>query len=77
LFGTVRELLGAVGVRIDDEGVGRGSAFVPWSQVSSVERREFGVVRIVGRGRRLDLRTYLFADRERVEAFIEEKAPRS
>ena len=66
------ELRGA-GIKVSAEGVGRGGALLPWTEVESVERKEFGVVEFRGKGQRFVLKSYLYRDRAGLEAFIDER----
>jgi hypothetical protein len=67
---TVRELAGALRVRIDERGVARGSVELAWSEVETLAAPKFGLLELAGNGKRLLLRTYLYDDRTKLLEFI-------
>jgi hypothetical protein len=63
IYVALRELGGAVGVRIDERGVGKGKLELGWDEIESLEAPAFGLLVIHGKGQSLRLRTYLYDDR--------------
>jgi len=61
-----RELRGGLGVRVDEHGVHRGGLSIAWSEIEALAVPEFGVLDIVGAGKQLRLRTYLFCEPKRL-----------
>ena len=70
LLASIRELRGAVGVRVDADGVGRGGVSLAWSEIEELEAPAFGLLELRGAGKTLRLRTYLYRDRRAVLEFV-------
>lgn len=78
LWATLREIRGAWGIRIDDDGVHSGQikgGVLPWSQVLSVESVSFGVWRITGAGVSLRICAYMFESREKLSRLVKRRGP--
>lgn len=70
---TLRELRGAVGMRIDASGISRGRRELRWEQVESVRAPRFGQLELRGAQLQLTVHPYLFAEPKRVLAYIGER----
>jgi hypothetical protein len=62
----VGELRGALGIRIDDAGVHRRGQTIAWADVERIEEPTYGSLEIVGAGKSVVLRTYLFREPKRL-----------
>jgi hypothetical protein len=67
---SVRELAGALRVRIDERGLGCGNVELAWSEVETLATPTFGLLELSGNGKRVLLRTYLYDDRAKLLEFI-------
>lgn len=74
-----RELKGAVGITIDDQGIHRsgplGRLEIAWGDISRLEKLEFGVVQVETRdGQQLRLCTYMFERRASLERLLTQRS---
>jgi hypothetical protein len=67
---TVRELAGALRMRIDDRGVAMGNVELAWGEIETLVAPKFGLLELAGNGKRVLLRTYLYDDRLELLEFI-------
>lgn len=67
---TVRELAGALRVRLDERGVGLGNVELTWGEIETLSAPKFGLLELAGNGKRVLLRTYLYTDRSKLLEFI-------
>lgn len=80
LWATLRELRGAWGIRIDDDGIHSGKfpgGCLSWDQVQLVEPLSFGVWRVHGPSSKLRICAYLFESREKLSRLVKKRAPSS
>ena len=72
-FGAFRDLRSAWRTRIDDEGIGQGSARIRWPEITSLKLEE-GIAVLTGAERRIRVATYLFEDHDALERTLLEHA---
>lgn len=79
-WATLREIRGAWGIRIDDDGIHSArvkGGVLPWAQVLSVESLSFGVWKISGPGGDLRICAYMFESREKLSRLVRRRGPGS
>lgn len=72
-----RQLRGAIGVTISEEGITTRAGKIAWSEVTAVDEPTFGTLVVKAGERELTVQTYLFRGRDRLETFVREHAPPS
>lgn len=72
---VIRQVRGATGVTISEEGITTRAGKIAWSEVTAVERPVFGTLVIKAGEREATLETYLFRGRDQLEKFVREHVP--
>ena len=74
-YQAIQQLRGALGVRISERAIARGSTEIPWGEVTAVEEPMFGTLLVKAGARQVEIQTYLFQGREALVRFVREHAP--
>lgn len=69
-----RELVGVVGLRVDDEGIARGRTRLAWAAITEVGSPRYGMLELRdASGGSLRISTYLLRDRESLLRYVGDK----
>jgi hypothetical protein len=72
---AIKQIRGALGMRISEEGITRGGVRIPWAEVTALEEPAFGTLVVKAPDRQITLQTYLFTEREALRNFVSEQVP--